>query len=244
MPLFDMWGSIFRHSPVIECRLGLLDTVIRSDTEDLTSAPRRHCLVELPRKKTRTIVKIGPFVPGSTAQSLSINLSLDAPRVILPLSSRILHSICSCLIVDSAIEAITRERRSDGTAPSAALAIAVHRTPWLTEYGSGQTSDKPARRARGNIKRMRCLCVFTSNKRRSARFTRDVRNVLNKLWKEIAELFPDMEGMNFRLEIKDRRPSFNPDNTSHSRKRLAADVNTNSPRLSAPAPATAPARST
>ncbi|GBP19164.1 hypothetical protein EVAR_11485_1 [Eumeta japonica] len=41
--------------------------------------------------------------------------------------------------------------------------------------GSGQTSDKPARRARGNIKRMRCLYVFTSNKRRSARFTRDVR---------------------------------------------------------------------
>ncbi|GBP27010.1 hypothetical protein EVAR_11243_1 [Eumeta japonica] len=41
--------------------------------------------------------------------------------------------------------------------------------------GSGQTSDKPARRARGNIKRIRCLCVFTSNKRRSARFTRDVR---------------------------------------------------------------------
>ncbi|GBP14833.1 hypothetical protein EVAR_75424_1 [Eumeta japonica] len=268
--------------------------------------------------------------------------------------------------------------------------------------GSGQTSDKPARRARGNIKRMRCLYVFTSNKRRSARFTRDVRlelrfgkvnmfiistetflinygrkllncfliwrygikniqytfffteKALRKKWKNIRDQFmkefkkipvcrsgdagtdentsrwpyfqmmlfikddvtPELNEGNLdqptdgnsndnersptpqsiagsststqytstkRKQAQDLRQEFmelekkswtyyklncrralkgknqiakicyfskigvhlsTPDNTSHSRKRLAADVNTNSPRLSAPAPATAPARST
>ncbi|GBP16663.1 Protein UBASH3A homolog [Eumeta japonica] len=60
-----------------------------------------------------------------------------------------------------------------------------------SEKGSGQTSDKPARRARGNIKRMRCLCVFTSNKRRSARFTRDVSCSPSSS----LDLYPDPEGV-------------------------------------------------